>query len=185
MRTEKHPNSPQDEQGREQLDQLLDRAQADAEQDQAMPDSQDNKAPSAPDTDDADSGEDKSSVMKIMESFTSDDGEETHVNWSLRTVLGGDIFSARWFRQHTGLIVLILFLCILYISTRYASQQELIKIDSLKQELADKLYDALSRSSQLMQRCRQSHIIEYLKTTSDSTMEISTTPPYVITIPHQ
>lgn len=118
----------------------------------------------------------------VLETFTSDEGEETHVNWSLSRILGGDIINTGWFRKHAGLILLILVFSILYISNRYASQQEIIRIDKLKKELTDKRIEALTRSSQLLEKCRQSSIIDYLKTTSDSTMEISTVPPYVITV---
>lgn len=118
----------------------------------------------------------------VLETFTSDEEEETHVNWSLSRILGGDIINIGWFRKHAGLILLILVFSILYISNRYASQQEIIRIDKLKKELTDKRIEALTRSSQLLEKCRQSSIIDYLKTTSDSAMEISTVPPYVITV---
>jgi hypothetical protein len=122
---------------------------------------------------------DQSDAMKVMRAFTSDDDEE-HINWSLSSILGGEIFSARWFRHQAGIFVLIIFLTILYISNRYSSQQEMIKIDNLKKELLDMRYDAMSRSSQLMQRSRESKIIEYLKNTSDSAIGIANEPPFII-----
>ncbi len=130
-----------------------------------------------------DEGEDEdASVKKIVDAFTSDDGEEVRVNWSLPSVLGGDILNARWFRKHALLILLIIILTILYITNRYASQQEMIKIDALKKELEDKRYDALTRSSQLLQRCRQSRIEEYLKSVGDSTLGMNTEPPFEIKV---
>lgn len=125
--------------------------------------------------------EDESSVRKIVDAFTSDEGEEeVRINWSLPSVLGGDILNARWFRKHAVLIILVIILTILYITNRYASQQEIIKIDALKKELADKRYDALTRSSQLLQRCRESQIEEMLKSIGDTTLGTNTEPPYEI-----
>lgn len=125
------------------------------------------------------SGGKNDSVKKIVEAFTSDD-EEPHINWSLPAILGGDILSAKWFRKHALLIIFIIILTILYITNRYASQQETIQIENLKEKLKDKRYDALTRSSLLLQRCRQSEITNYLKSKGDSTLQVSSEPPYEI-----
>ena len=122
----------------------------------------------------------EASVRKIVDAFTSDEDEEIRINWSLPSVLGGDILNAKWFRKHAALILLVIALTILYITNRYASQQEIIKIDALKKELADKRYDALTRSSQLLQRCRESQIEEILKSIGDTTLGANTEPPFEI-----
>ena len=72
-------------------------------------------------------------------------------------------------------MVLILF----YIHNRYACQQQMIGIDKLKKELIDIKYDALTRSSELMERSRQSRIEEYIAT-KESDLQTSTNPPYLI-----
>ena len=55
----------------------------------------------------------------------------------------------------------------------------MIEIDKLKKELTDIKYDALTRSSELMELSRQSRIEEYIKT-RDSQLQIATNPPYLI-----
>lgn len=62
------------------------------------------------------------------------------------------------------MLILIVLLTILYIDNRYSSQQELIEIDRLKKELTDIKYDALTISSELTERSRQSRIEEYIAT---------------------
>lgn len=62
------------------------------------------------------------------------------------------------------------------------SQQSMIKINSLKKELAEIRYESMTRSSQLLQRTRESKVIEFLKNTRDSMLNISAQPPYVIKI---
>ena len=78
---------------------------------------------------------------------------------SLKSILGGDILA--------------------YIHNRYASQQQQIEIDRLKKELIDIKYDALTRSSELMEKSRQSRIEEYISN-KESDLQTSTNPPYLI-----
>ena len=99
---------------------------------------------------------------------------------SIRSILGGDILANDFFKRQTSLLILIMVLTILYIDNRYTSQQELIEIDRLKKELTDIKYDALTRSSELMEKSRQSRIEEYIST-EESHLETSTNRPFLIT----
>ena len=96
-----------------------------------------------------------------------------------KNIIGGDILAADFFRRQSKLIVLIMVLVIFYIHNRYAAQQQLIEIDRLKKELIDIKYDALTRSSELLERSRQSKIEEYIAT-KESDLQTSTNPPYLI-----
>ena len=98
---------------------------------------------------------------------------------SLKSILGGDILATDFFRRQTKLLVLIMVLIIFYIHNRYASQQQQIEIDKLKKELIDIKYDALTRSSELMEKSRQSRIEDY-RTTKESDLQTSSHPPYLI-----
>lgn len=98
---------------------------------------------------------------------------------SLKNILGGDILANDFFKRQTKLLVLIMFFTIVYISNRYTCQQEMIEIDQLKKELTDIKYDALTRSSELMEKSRQSRIEEYIST-QESELQTSTNPPYLI-----
>lgn len=106
-------------------------------------------------------------------------GNETPNHMSIKSILGGDILANDFFKRQTSLLILIMVLTILYIDNRYTSQQELIEIDRLKKELTDIKYDALTRSSELMEKSRQSRIEEYIST-GDSPLETSTNRPYLI-----
>lgn len=99
---------------------------------------------------------------------------------SIRSILGGDILANDFFKRQTSLLILLMILTILYIDNRYTSQQELIEIDRLKKELTDIKYDALTRSSELMEKSRQSRIEEYIST-EESHLETATNRPYLIT----
>jgi hypothetical protein len=134
----------------------------------------------AADTETSQIVEEQSSAQKVMDALSDDD--EERVNWSFGSILGGDILSASWFKRQIGFFVMIIFMTILYITNRYTSQQAMIKIDNLKSELTEMRYESMTRSSQLLQRTRQSKVVEYLKTTSDSLLNISAEPPIVINL---
>jgi hypothetical protein len=84
-----------------------------------------------------------------------------------------------FFRRQTKLLILMMIFILFYIHNRYASQQQQIEIDKLKKELIDIKYDALTRSSELMEKSRQSRIEEYVSE-EQSDLQTSTNPPYVI-----
>ena len=98
---------------------------------------------------------------------------------SLKNIIGGDILATDFFRRQTKLLVQIMVLILFYIHNRYACQQQMIEIDKLKKELIDIKYDALTRSSELMEKSRQSRIEEYIAT-KESDLQTSTNPPYLI-----
>ena len=98
---------------------------------------------------------------------------------SIKSILGGDILATDFFKRQTNLLILIMILTIFYINNRYESQQEMIEIDRLRKELTDIKYDALTRSSELMEKSRQSRIEEYISQ-EESFLETATSRPYLI-----
>lgn len=99
---------------------------------------------------------------------------------NIKRILGGDMFQSPWMRRQVNLLVLLGVLFLLYIGNRYASQQELIRIDELKKELNDAKYNALTRSGELLEMTRRSKIEEQLRLTGDSTLSVPAMSPYVI-----
>ena len=98
---------------------------------------------------------------------------------SIRSILGGDILANDFLKRQTKLFILIMILTILYISNRYEHQQEMLRINNLKDTLIDVRYKALNRSSELMEKSRQSRIEEYIST-KESHLETATNRPYLI-----
>lgn len=98
---------------------------------------------------------------------------------SIRSILGGDILANDFLKRQTRLLVLIMVLTVWYIDNRYSSQQEMIEIDKLKKDLTDIKYDALTRSSELMEKSRQSRIEEYISA-GESPLQTATNRPYLI-----
>ena len=104
-------------------------------------------------------------------------------NFTLRKILGGDILTTTTIRRQLWVLVLVTVFIIIYISNRYSCQQSIIEIDRLQRELQDAKYRALSSNSLLTEQCRQSHVLEILRATGDSTLHIANQPPYIIKVP--
>ena len=127
--------------------------------------------------------EEEKALKNAIEEQAREDEQPLSSNFTLKKILGGDIFSTHFLRNNIGLIVLIVVFVIIYISNRYSVQKDLIEIDKLETELSDAKYRALSSSSQLTERSRESHVLEILKTNKDSILKISSRPPFIINVP--
>ena len=97
---------------------------------------------------------------------------------TLRRILGGDFLSAELVRRN-------LLFTVVYVAFRYQCQQDMIQIDKMESDLKDAKYRALSSSSTLTERCRESQVLRVLRENNDTLLHISTQPPYIINIPEQ
>ncbi|MBQ6917149.1 MAG: hypothetical protein IJQ64_05055 [Prevotella sp.] len=124
----------------------------------------------------------KKTIQKIKEKVKEEDPKLTP-SLNLRTILGGDFLTADMVRRQIWLIVLMVLFTIIYVASRYQCQQDLIAIDKLEKELLHAKYKALSSSSTLTEKCRESHVLEALKQNRDTLLHISDQPPYIINVP--
>ena len=106
-------------------------------------------------------------------------GITTEKKLTLKGIFLGDFLITDFLRRQSARLVLITIFTVIYIGNRYSCQQEMIEIDRLKKELTDIKYDALTRSSELMEKSRQSRIEEYIST-EESHLETSTSRPFLI-----
>lgn len=124
----------------------------------------------------------KKAIQLIKEKASEEDPKLTPA-LTLRTILGGDFLTADMVRRQIWLFVLMVVFCIAYVAVRYQCQQDLITIDKLENELMDAKYKALTSSSTLTEKCRESHVLDALKQNKDSLLHIADQPPYIINIP--
>lgn len=124
----------------------------------------------------------KKTIQLIKEKAKEEDPKPSSA-MTLRTILGGDFLTAEMVRRQIWLFVLMVVFCIVYVAIRYQCQQDMIAIDKLEKQLLDAKYKALSSSSTLTEKCRESHVLDALKQNKDSLLHISDQPPYIITVP--
>ena len=104
---------------------------------------------------------------------------------TLRKILGGDFLSADLVRRNIWPLVLVVVFTVVYVAIRYQCQQDLIQIDKMENELKDAKYKALSSSSTLTERCRESQVLKVLRQNNDSLLHVSDQPPYIIKVPEK
>jgi len=104
---------------------------------------------------------------------------------TLRRILGGDFLSAELVRRNLWPFALVVLFTVVYVAFRYQCQQDMIQIDKMESDLKDAKYRALSSSSTLTERCRESQVLRVLRENNDTLLHISTQPPYIINIPEQ
>lgn len=124
-------------------------------------------------------------LKTVLKNKAREDEEPLSANFTLYKILGGDILTARLIRSQIWLIMLVVFFVIVYISNRYSVQQQLLEIDVLNKELKDAKYKALSSSSELTERCRESRVLEMLRHNKDSILKMPSQPPYIINVPEK
>ena len=121
-------------------------------------------------------------LQEAIKEQAREDESEHSATFTLRKILGGDFLTAEMLRRQIGVVLLVLFFIIVYISNRYSCQKSLIEIDQLNTELQDAKYRALSSASELTERCRESNVLEMLRIQKDSTLKIPSEPPYIVEI---
>jgi cell division protein FtsL len=123
-------------------------------------------------------------LQKIRQTASEEDPKPSG-QLNLRTILGGDLLTTEVVRSQIWLFVLIVAFAIIYVAFRYQCQQDMITIDQLELKLKDAKFKALSSSSTLTEKCRESHVLEFLKQNKDSLLHQADQPPYIIQVPEE
>lgn len=137
-----------------------------------------------PQDDDNETGPLKSFAEMVKERATEGDSKPNAAT-NLRSIINGDMLNAKVVRNQIGVFFLITFFVFIYISNRYACQRNLVKINKLTKELTDAKFRALSSTSELTEKSRESRVLDMLRVCQDSTLHIASQPPYIITVPKE
>lgn len=124
----------------------------------------------------------KETIEKIKQTASEEDPRPSG-QLNLRTILGGDLLTTQMVRSQIWLFIMIVAFSLVYVAFRYQCQQDMIKIDKLEERLRDAKFKALSASSTLTAKSRESHVLEILKQNKDSLLHQADQPPYMIEVP--
>ena len=124
----------------------------------------------------------KETLQKIKETASEEDPKPSQ-QLNLSTILGGELLTTQMVRSQIWLFVMIVAFTIVYVAFRYQCQQDMLTIDKLETKLKDVKYQALSSSSTLTAKSRESHVLEVLKQNKDSLLHQADQPPYIINVP--
>lgn len=115
-------------------------------------------------------------------SLLTEGESEAEESKSLRELVGTLNIDGRWFFQQIPLLLLIVGGFLLMVTSRYQAQQEIIEKEQLQRDVEDWRFRALTRSSELTTRTRQSQIEKQLKLQGDSLLTIPTEPSFTINL---
>ena len=94
-------------------------------------------------------------------------------------IFGGRFLNSDLFLNNALLLGMVVIYAFIYVSNRYAFQQELREIEKLKKVRVDLRYDLLTMQSEFSEKSRQSHIEKYIQE-NNSELKTATQPPYSI-----
>lgn len=124
-------------------------------------------------------------TLQIIKETASEEDPKPSQQLTLRSILGGDLLTTQGVRSQIWLFVMIVAFTIVYVAFRYQCQQDMIKIDKLENQLKDAKFKALSSSSTLTEKCRESHVLDILKQNKDSLLHQADQPPFIIEVPEE
>ncbi len=94
-------------------------------------------------------------------------------------IFGGRFLNSDLFLNNALLLGMVVIYAFIYVSNRYAFQQEVREIEKLKKVRIDLRYDLLTMQSEFSEKSRQSHIEKYIQE-NNSELKTATQPPYSI-----
>ena len=98
------------------------------------------------------------STLDMLRQSVSEEDDVPISSLTLKTILGGDILTSTIISRQAGVILLGVVFVIIYVAFRYQCQRDIITINKMETTLKDAKYKALSSSSTLTERCRESHV---------------------------
>ncbi len=134
---------------------------------------------------DKDNDKNQEEIKKLLGSIESDEEQPLQATVTLTKILGGEFLNARVLRKQMGLVALIMFFIILYVSNRYSCDQQRLKIASLNKELEEAKFKAMSSTSDLTRISRESNVLNMLQQNKDSVLHTPSQPPYIINVPEE
>jgi len=96
--------------------------------------------------------------MESQENSEKPVDTENRQQKSIRYFMSGNILTSDFFRGQLFLFLLLCVIAIFYIDNRFACEQQIVKINRLKEQLTNEKYESLTTSSVLMQISRQSQV---------------------------
>lgn len=132
----------------------------------------------APEDGDSVGDGDEGMVKKLSQALKENEDERARID--LMAFVTGKIFEKAWFRRQVPYIVMLVVLMLVYITNRYSAQQDVMRLDKLRQELTVSRNYSTACSAELVERLRESKVLEYLQQTPDSMLEHSMEVPVVV-----
>ena len=107
--------------------------------------------------------------------------QEKSKRFTLKDILHGKILESKVLKSNIGLLLFLVFIAILYIDNHFRVEMLLKEHITLTKEIKDLKYEAITISSELMKKSRQSEIVNRVQENNLS-LEVLTKPPTPIIV---
>lgn len=122
-------------------------------------------------------------IKQAFEDQAREDEKPHSTSFTLRQILGGEMLQMGFMRKNVRLMLIVAAFLVVSVSNRYSTQKMLIEINKLETKLDDVKYRALSTESKYTEKTRQSYVLQALRHSKDSVLEIPDQPPFKIQVP--
>ena len=122
-------------------------------------------------------------IKQAFEDQAREDEKPHSTSFTLRQILGGEMLQMGFMRKNVRLMLIVAAFLVVSVSNRYSAQKMLIEINKLETKLADVKYRALSTESKYTEKTRQSYVLQALRHSKDSVLQIPDQPPFKIQVP--
>lgn len=92
---------------------------------------------------------------------------------------GGDLIVKGFLLRYLKFFLCVAFVSLVYIANRYYCRQQLATINALHRQIKDAKFEALTRQSELLGRCKESQI-ENLINDKGLELEMPQQPPFIL-----
>ena len=107
--------------------------------------------------------------------------QEDSGSFTLKELMQRTISSVASLRKNWTYWIFVVFICIAYISHNYRVEELLKEQYTLSRELKNLKYEAITTSSELMKKSRQSEVVRKINE-NNLGLEVLTTPPKTIVV---
>ena len=102
-------------------------------------------------------------------------------SFSLKQLLNGKILENKFLKKNWGYSLFLVFLAFLYINNHFSVEALLKEHLALTRELKELKYEAITISSELMKKSKQSEVVRKVQEAGIG-LEVLTTPPGTVTV---
>jgi len=107
--------------------------------------------------------------------------KEEYKNYTFKDLIQGRILDSKVLKNNRLYFFVLVFLAIIYIDNHFKVESLLKEHLTLSREIKDLKYEAITTSSELMKKSRQSEVVRKVQE-NNLGLEVLTTPPKALTV---
>ncbi|MDR2927195.1 MAG: hypothetical protein LBV41_03170 [Cytophagaceae bacterium] len=111
--------------------------------------------------------------------FTPEQDDSKH--FTIKELLRGNVVATQFFKKNWQYILFLVVLALIYINNHFEVESLMKEHLQLTEELKELKYEAITTSSELMKKSRQSEVVQKVQE-NNLGLEVLTTPPKTVVV---